>query len=103
MSKTFTYTKITQKVYLANTDEYEEFGDDFDYTVDDEDLLDAIVDFVFSDYFKDTELVDYSDYERTVKNGLKEFINDNDILDQLVENYEDELYDYFRDEAFEDE
>lgn len=103
MSKTFTYTKITEKVYLEGTDEYEEFGEDFEYEVDDEQLLDAVVDLVFDDYFRKTELVDISNYGYEVRKGIRKFIEDDyDLFEKLVEDYEDRLKDYFEEEAMED-
>lgn len=91
MSKTFTYTKITQHVYLESTDEYEEFGFEFDYEVDDEDLRHALADIISTEYFDDYN----KGYDKVHK-----FIYDLDLVDTLVESYKDELRDYFEDEAF---
>ena len=87
--KTFTYTKITS----SHGDE--DYGYEFDYEVEREDLLDAVVDIVYRQYFLDCLWV-------AVKNNIKRFISDTDILDALVEYYEDDLKDYFKEKAFED-
>ena len=84
--KTFTYTKITS----SHGDE--DYGDEFDYTVEREDLLDAVVDIVCMTYFW-----------LTIKHNVKRFINNTDILDELVDYYEDELKDYFKEKAYEQE
>lgn len=82
--KTFTYTKITS----SHGDE--DYGDEFDYTVEREDLLDAVVDIAYRTYFRGA-----------IKDNIRRFINDTDILDELVDYYEDELKDYFKQKAFE--
>lgn len=82
--KTFTYTKITS----SHGDE--DYGYDFDYTVEREDLLDAVADIVYRTYFRGA-----------IKDNIRRFINDTDILDVLVEYYEDDLKDYFKQKAFE--
>ena len=92
--KTFTYTKITS----SHGDE--DYGYEFNYTVEREDLLDAVVDIAYRAYFSDCLLVVNKD---NVKREFKRFISDTDILDALVDYYEDELKDYFKEKAFEQE
>lgn len=100
--KTFTYQKVTNRVYSPILDDYVEETDDICYNVDDKQLLSAVVDLVFEDYFMNTELVDRCNYGSAVRNGLKKFIEDNDNLDQLVEDYEDRLKDYFEEDAIDE-
>ncbi len=88
--KTFTYTKITS----SHGDE--DYGYEFDYTVEREDLLDAVVNIAYRAYFSDCLWV-------AVKDNIRRFINDTDTLDALVDYYEDELKDYFKEKAFEQE
>ena len=88
--KTFTYTKITS----SHGDE--DYGYEFDYTVEREDLLDAVVDIAYRAYFLDCLWI-------AIKDNFRRFISDTDILDVLVEYYEDELKDYFKQKAFEQE
>ena len=99
MSKTFEYFKKTGELrdMLGEWDGDEGF--EFEYEVEDDELLDAVVDLVYEDYFMKTELADRCDYAVAVKRGLKKFIEDNDNLDELVEDYEDELKEYFEEEA----
>ena len=93
MSKVFTYSKIIGRVYLEGTDEYEEYDEEFEYEVEDDELLDAVADIVLGVYFDGCDV--------SIKEGLKDFIKDNGNLAELVEDYEDELKDIFRQEAFE--
>ena len=100
MSKKFIYTDVNERVYLEGTDEYEDFGEDFEYIVEDEELLKKIVNIVYRDYFSDLGIEDRPDYVAAVKRGLKDFIEDNNNLDELADDYEDELRDLFMDDAF---
>ena len=89
MGKTFTYERITECGYIANSDEYDYWGDEFEYEVDYRDLEDAIVDLIAPYYLN-------GDKER-----IREFLDDFDLYDKLSEILEDELRDYFEEEAFE--
>lgn len=99
MSKTFKYFKKTGEIRGRDGEWDGDEGFGFEYEVEDEKLLEAVVDLVYEDYFMKTELADRCDYSIAVKRGLKKFIEDNDNLDELVEDYEDELKDYFEEEA----
>lgn len=90
MSKTFTYTRITSQYYLDYTDEWEEDGEDFDYEVDDDKLMDAVIELIKRDFFGC----------KVSPDALSDFIAETDILDRLVDNYEDELKAMFKQEAF---
>ena len=95
--KTFTYTKITS----SHGDE--EYGYEFEFEADSDALLDAVVDIVYRAYFSDCLWgVNNYNFKRFISE-LKRFINNTDILDALVEYYEDELKEYFKEEAFEQE
>ena len=95
MSKTFTYTKQTVAHYLPETDEIEYDGIDFDYEVSDDDLLSAVCDFLYTDYF--AECVENK--EKAI-DRLKALVSDNDLLDWLCDAYEESLKDHFADNAF---
>ncbi len=90
--KTFTYTKITS----SHGDE--DYGYEFNYTVEREDLLDAVVDIACRRYFSGCLWV----VKRFISE-FKRFISDTDILDALVDYYEDDLKDYFKQKAYEQE
>lgn len=89
MGKSFTYEIITECGYIENSDEYDYWGDEFEYEVDYRDLEDAIVDIIAEGYFNGD------------KKLIKEFLDDYDLYDYLAEGLEDELRDYFEEEAFE--
>lgn len=102
MSKIFTYVFEGKGYYLQNSDEYVYDCEEFDYEVEDSDLLDEVVNLVFNEYFTNTELNDFAKYWGAVKDGLRQFIKDNDNLDELVEYYVDELKEYFREDAYDE-
>lgn len=99
MSKTFKYSKVVNSKYSPEIDETIEETEDFEYEVEDEELLDAVADLLFDEYFSQTDLADRCDYRVMVKDGLKDIISDYDCLDKLVETHERELKDYFEAEA----
>lgn len=90
MSKKFKYTNINESGYLANSDEYEEYGDEFEYEVDNKRIVEALAYLINCDYF-----------ENTIKEErLKTFIEELDLVDVLEECYEEDLKDYFEEDAF---
>ena len=91
MSKTFTYTKFKGHYYCQYSDEWEEDGVEFNYTVENNELLDAIVDLLYNEYFFK------EDY--TLRESLKRMIEEQDLLDFLVEGYEDYLKEHFEQDA----
>lgn len=99
MSKTFKYYVTTKSEYSPEIDETVEETEDFEYEVDDEELLDAVTDFIYDDYFSNTDIADNCEYVFAVKKGIKKLINDYDNLDEYVEEYDSELKNYFEAEA----
>ena len=84
------------------TDEWEEDGVEFDYEVEDEDLLPVIVDLIFNAYFGDDKLVmKDKEFEKLLKQKLSTLIEENDMIGMLADNYEDELKEVFYNEAME--
>lgn len=102
MSKTFRYTKITGQYYLDYTDEWEEDGIEFDYEVEDEELLSEIVDLVFEDYFADDKVVCNSEEKtKAVKENLRRLFEENDLIGVISEQYESTIKEIFEKEAME--
>lgn len=100
MSKTFTYTKFTGHYYCQYSDEWEEDGVEFDYEVDDEDLLPAIVDLLVDDYFMDDNgVMRNEELRKAVKERLSKLIEENDLVEPLADQYEDTLKEIFQDKA----
>lgn len=96
----FSYTKITKQVYLENTDEYEDFGDEFEYEPSDEDLIEAITDCIYDDYLREkTELSLNTSFVMIEKEFIERFITDFDLVDKLTDIYENELKEWFEQEA----
>jgi hypothetical protein len=102
MSKVFKYEKIIGKFLLEDTDEYEEIAEEFDYEVEDKRLFEALADCIYRCYFKDTDLAYRVDYLKNVTKGIEKFIKDACNLYDLVEVFEEELKNYFEEEAMEE-
>jgi hypothetical protein len=101
MSKIIRYTKITGS-YYSDTCGTEYEGDEFDYEVSESSIMEAIVDFLFRDYFSDDNFICASKgLTEEVKERLHKIIEDNYLIDEFMETYEEELKDYFEEEAFE--
>ena len=86
---TFRYFKKTGEIRdrLGEWDGDEGFW--FDYEVDDKKLLNAVCNLVDEYYFE---------CKMNIKN-FKKFVRDFDMFDTLIEGFEDELNDYFEQEA----
>ena len=85
--KTFTYTRITDQAYLEYSDEYEEFGDEFDYDASDAEMIPLIARYLYTDYYADIPTVNFKDmYDNLVK-----MIEDLDLVDTLSDVYYDNL------------
>lgn len=91
----FTYTKITECVYLENSDEYEEYGEEFEYEPSYYALMWAVVDCVFYEYFKSGD----EKFKLMQKDFIYRLIEEYDLLDKIAECYEDELKEHFQEEA----
>ena len=103
MSKTLKYTNITEEAYLEASDELEQYGDDFEYEITDKQALEAVSYYVFLDYFsKDSDISGFCSRSNSVKEGIKKFIDDFDLLDTLFEAYEEEVKEYFEEDAYYD-
>lgn len=102
MSKVFTYEIIRDSVLLEGTDEYEEVVEEFEYEVQDNDLYEGVVDCIYFEFFKKTDLAYRVDYELAVKKGLLNFIKSCCDLEVLVDDYEDKLKEMFEELAIEE-
>jgi hypothetical protein len=89
MSKTFIYEKVYGSSYDERRDKTEYYGSEIEYEVDNKDLLDAVIELIIEDYFNGKD----------VRQALKYLIKDIDLLDILVEYYEDSLKEVFEQEA----
>ena len=100
MSKTFTYFKKTGEIYGRDGEWDGDEGLDFEYEVEDEDLLEGIAYCVFNEYFRNkSELSLEVGFCSAVKQGIYEFLKDFDDTKFLEDKYEDELKEYFEDKA----
>ena len=90
MSKTFWYFKKTGEIRDKDGEWDGDEGFWFHYDVDDDALKDALLNIIDECYFEN---------ELNYKNFMK-FMRDLDLFDTLIEGFEDELHDYFEEEAF---
>ena len=96
MEKTFTYQFETKQY----GDEYD--YDEYEYTVDNDELKTAIVDELFYTYFKKEERLKFSVNQMcAIKNALKNLTDDNDNWEDLADDFESELKEHFEDNAYE--
>ena len=100
MGKTFTYTKITGHYYCNYKDDWEEDGVEFEYEVENKDLLPEVVDLVFEEYFKADKVVyENEGLTKLVKERLSEIIDNNYLVETFADQYEEDLKDIFEQEA----
>lgn len=101
--KTFTYVATTKTVYLEGTDEYEDFGEEFEYDVSYDDIKEALSELIYADYFSEFEESKFefnkSLFLSRTTSGLKRFIEDYCDIDDLIDEYYDGLKDYFERDA----
>lgn len=96
MEKTVTYKFET----VQYGDEYD--YDEYEYTVKDDKLKNAIVDELFYNYFKESARKLFSvNQVCEIKKALKNFTDDNDNWEDLADDYDSELKERFRDDAYE--
>ena len=102
MSKKFTYTKTTGHYFCQYSDEWEEDGVEFDYEVEDKDLLPVLADLIYDAYFGDCKSLSLDeDFKDNMKKKLLLLIEENDMISFLAENYEDALKEVFYEQAME--
>ena len=89
MEKTFTY-------YDVNDNEIK-------YTPKDDELKKAIVDELFYTYFDEKTRKSFSVNQMCeIKSALKRLTDDNDNWEDLADDFESELKEHFRDDAYEE-
>ena len=94
---TFSYEIQSSPTYHSEeTDEDFYETEEITYEADYDEVENAIVDIIAKGYFKNV-VID----KQTFKKQLKDFLSDLDINDQLEEVFEDDLKEYFREEALE--
>lgn len=100
MGKTFKYEFTTKRHYSKQIDEFIEDCVAYEYEPQDDELLEGVVVCVWEQYFRgQSDLSDRVDFCNVVTKGIEKFIEDNDLLDELVDLYEDELKEYFEETA----
>ena len=93
---TFTYTKTTNVYYNERSDEWDTETKDFDYSVDFDDIERALTDIIYDKYFSNIDF----DKQFDIKHAISEMILD---IDDITDLFYTELYEYFKEEALENE
>lgn len=91
-------------IYKFETNQYgDEYDyDEFRYTPNEDRLKLAVVDELFFTYFRETERKLFTQEQRIIiKNALKNLTDDNDNWEELIDDYESDLKERFRDDAYE--
>lgn len=99
MSKTYTYyIPSGGEHYSEATDE--NFCDEvqYDYVVTDSEIKNAIEDILFDTYFSKCKLD--KEQSKLVKKALSSLINNYEFNDLLEDSLDDDLKDYFEEDAF---
>lgn len=95
-----TYTKTKETGYISSSDEWEEFGDDFDYEPNIIDEYTALANFIYNDYFPNSQ---FNQAQKSVIiEALYNFIRDSEMatIDALEKYYFEDLKDWFEKEAY---
>ena len=71
-------------------------GENYEYDATRDEILEAMTDIVLDEYFKSDHVADFG----IIRKGLKALIDDYDLFDEMFENYEEAVKDYFEDEAY---
>lgn len=100
---TLTYTNIMSDGYIAGSDEFEEYGEDFEYEIDYGEECEALAEIGYNNYFSKVGKTLTDTQKKEIKKALRSMIGD--FSDKEIESweiaFEQELKDYFRRQAFE--
>lgn len=101
MGKVFNYTK-TDSIYIDDSrDEVYEDCSDFQYEVSWQDIKFALIDIIFSKYFKNLpQMMDKKEHVQKCRATIEKFISDTDSEEYLVDAMEEDLKEYFEADAF---
>ena len=101
MTKTYIYDISGETTLLEQTDEIEEFpAESIEYTATTGEIKTALSEILCDEYFIFKGL---AANKLQVQIGLRLLLDDNDdIVEQLVETYDDALYEHFKKKALED-
>lgn len=99
MTKTYTYDISGETTYLERTDELEEFPtQSIEYTATNYELKAGLAQILCDKYFSGL-----TDQRVRIIVDLNLLLDDNDdLVEQLAETYDDALYEYFKKEALND-
>lgn len=94
------YEKIIEGGYIPNSDNWETYGEMFEYEPDENELTDALMEILIERYFRDVNLD--KENRDNLKKGLASFIRELSIGEQIQieEDFRDELTEKFEKKAY---
>ena len=98
MTKKFIFTKVLKSYYDSSLQEYAEDTESIEYEVSRENLENAIIDIVFTRYFK-ILLKQKKLHIENIKCLIKKFIDGHDLYNQLIDDLEEDIKDFFEEEV----
>ncbi len=99
MGKEFRYERVISSQYDSTMDEDFEETEEFVYEADWRDVQLAVINLVYRDYFKINQIE--KEQVNAIQNSIKTFIEKHDLYEQLIDDYEEDIKEYFEKEAFE--
>lgn len=102
MGKVFNYVASGRTFFDSGSDEVVTEGIDFQYEVSWQECREALVNIIFRGYFKDLPMMmDKKEHVKACKKAIEKWISDYGIEEELLDAMEEDLKEYFEDEAFE--
>lgn len=95
-----TYTDIKSQGYISGSDEYEEYGEDFDYEIDDEEVRECLAKYIYSQEFKPMFLNEDKGMKKLLINAIVNIIHNYDMQDKLEDDCYEIIKECFKKEAF---
>lgn len=97
---TLTYTNITSEGCIAGSDEIEEFGEDFEYEVDSDEVRQVLSDHIYNEEFKHLFVNEDKNLKKLIVGAIDSLIQNFDLQDKLETDCYDIIKEHFEKEAF---
>lgn len=95
-----TYTNITSDGYISGSDEIEEYGEDFEYEVDSDEVREALSKYIYNEEFKHLFINEDKTLKKLIIGAIDCIIRDFDLQDKLENDCYDIIKEYFKGKAF---
>lgn len=95
-----TYTNITSDGYIAGSDEIEEYGEDFEYEVDSDEVRESLSEYIYNEKFKHLFINEDKTLKKLIIEAIDCIIRDFDLQDKLENDCYDIIKEHFKGKAF---